>query len=241
VFDSIGWGEIFVVILAGLIIIGPERLPGVIMDVRAALFAARRAINEAKDELYGEEFDELRKPMSTVTEYAAMGPKRAIAKVLFDEDGDYLDQFDPRRMMDGDPVVGNRNRPAEAAGAAKAAAGGAAKAAAGGAAKAAAGGAGNVAGQAAQSRVASETALFRQTENPAESAQVRMPEQTASTAPSGPSSPTSPNSGTSGVGEDAVPRPSRRRRRQPGIQPAPSQSTPTDRSSGGGFSWADVT
>ena len=224
-FDSIGWGEIFVVILAGLIIIGPERLPGVIMDVRAALFAARRAINEAKDELYGEEFDELRKPMSTVTEYAAMGPKRAIAKVLFDEDGDYLDQFDPRRMMDGDPVVGNRNRPAEAAGAAKAAAGGA----------------GNVAGQAAQSRVASETALFRQTENPAESAQVRMPEQTASTAPSGPSSPTSPNSGTSGVGEDAVPRPSRRRRRQPGIQPAPSQSTPTDRSSGGGFSWADVT
>lgn len=224
-FDSIGWGEIFVVILAGLIIIGPERLPGVIMDVRAALFAARRAINEAKDELYGEEFDELRKPMSTVTEYAAMGPKRAIAKVLFDEDGDYLDQFDPRRMMDGDPVVGNRNRPAEAAGAAKVAAGGA----------------GNVAGQAAQSRVASETAPFRQTENPAESAQVRMSEQTASTAPSGPSSPTSPNSGTSGVGEDAVPRPSRRRRRQPGIQPAPSQSTPTDRSSGGGFSWADVT
>lgn len=224
-FDSIGWGEIFVVILAGLIIIGPERLPGVIMDVRAALFAARRAINEAKDELYGEEFDELRKPMSTVTEYAAMGPKRAIAKVLFDEDGDYLDQFDPRRMMDGDPVVGNRNRPAEA----------------GGAAKAEAGGAGNVAGQAAQSRVASETAPFRQTGNPAESAQVRMPEQTASTAPSGPSSPTSPNSGTSGVGEDAVQRPSRRRRRQPGIQPAPSQSTPTDRSSGGGFSWADVT
>ena len=88
-FDTIGWGEIFVVILAGLIIIGPERLPGVIMDVRAAIFAARRAINNAKEELYGEEFDEFRKPMSTVTEYAAMGPKRAIAKVLFDEDGDY--------------------------------------------------------------------------------------------------------------------------------------------------------
>ena len=105
-FDSIGWGEIFVVILAGLIIIGPERLPGVIMDVRAAIFAARRAINNAKEELYGEEFDEFRKPMSTVTEYAAMGPKRAIAKVLFDEDGNYLDQFDPRQMMEGDPAVG---------------------------------------------------------------------------------------------------------------------------------------
>ena len=110
-FDTIGWGEIFVVVLAGLIIIGPERLPGVIMDVRAAIFAARRAINDAKNELYGEEFDEFRKPMSTVTEYAAMGPKRAIAKVLFDEDGDYLDQFDPRKMMDGDPSVGSSAAP----------------------------------------------------------------------------------------------------------------------------------
>ena len=33
-----------------------------------------------------------------------MGPKRAIAKMLFDEDGDYLDQFDPRKMMDEDPA-----------------------------------------------------------------------------------------------------------------------------------------
>lgn len=115
-FDSIGWGEIFVVILAGLIIIGPERLPGVIMDVRAAIFAARRAIDNAKEELYGDEFDELRKPMSTVTEYAAMGPKRAIAKVLFDEDSSYLDQFDPRQMMDGDPAVGRRAGSAVAGG-----------------------------------------------------------------------------------------------------------------------------
>ena len=116
-FDSIGWGEIFVVILAGLIIIGPERLPGVIMDVRAAIFAARRAIDNAKEELYGDEFDEFRKPMSTVTEYAAMGPKRAIAKVLFDEDSSYLDQFDPRQMMDGDPAVGRRAGSATAGGA----------------------------------------------------------------------------------------------------------------------------
>ena len=115
-FDSIGWGEIFVVILAGLIIIGPERLPGVIMDVRAAIFAARRAIDNAKEELYGDEFDEFRKPMSTVTEYAAMGPKRAIAKVLFDEDSSYLDQFDPRQMMDGDPAVGRRAGSAAAGG-----------------------------------------------------------------------------------------------------------------------------
>lgn len=104
-FDSIGWLEIFVVILVGLIVIGPERLPGVIEDVRAAIFAARRAINNAKAELNGEfdQFEEFRQPINTVTEYAAMGPKRAIAKVLFDEEGDYLDQFDPRTMMGEDP------------------------------------------------------------------------------------------------------------------------------------------
>lgn len=106
-FDSIGWLEIFVVILVGLIVIGPERLPGVIEDVRAAIFAARRAINNAKAELNGEfdQFEEFRQPINTVTEYAAMGPKRAIAKVLFDEEGDYLDQFDPRTMMNEDPQL----------------------------------------------------------------------------------------------------------------------------------------
>ncbi|MHA2788665.1 Sec-independent protein translocase protein TatB [Corynebacterium sp. S7] len=107
-FDSIGWGEIFFIIIIGIIVIGPEKLPGVIQDVRAAIFAARRAINNAKEELngdFGEDFDEFRKPINTVSEYAAMGPKRAIAKVLFDEEGDYLDQFDPTKMMEGDPAT----------------------------------------------------------------------------------------------------------------------------------------
>ena len=53
-FSSIGWLEILVIVLLGLVIIGPERLPGVIMDVRAAVYAARKAINNAKAELSGE-------------------------------------------------------------------------------------------------------------------------------------------------------------------------------------------
>lgn len=114
---SIGWGEIFVVILVGLIVVGPERLPGVIQDVRAAIFAARKAIASAKQELNGEfgELNEFRKPMNTVTEYAAMGPKKAIAKVLFDEDPDYLDQLDPRTVMGGDPVPAKPSDPASPA------------------------------------------------------------------------------------------------------------------------------
>ncbi|OEY23297.1 twin arginine-targeting protein translocase TatB [Corynebacterium sp. BCW_4722] len=101
-FSNIGWGEIFTVLIVGLIIIGPERLPGVVEDVRAAIYAARKAINNAKAELngeLGEDFAEFKGSMDTVTQYAAMGPKRAVAKVLFDGDESYLDSFDPREMM----------------------------------------------------------------------------------------------------------------------------------------------
>ena len=87
-FSNIGWGEIFFILIIGLIVIGPERLPSVVEDVRAAIYAAKKAINNAKAELNGEleGFDEIKKPLDTVTQYAAMGPKRAMAKMLFDEE-----------------------------------------------------------------------------------------------------------------------------------------------------------
>ncbi|WP_291314791.1 Sec-independent protein translocase protein TatB [Corynebacterium sp. UBA2622] len=91
-FSNIGWGEIFFILLIGLIVIGPERLPGVVADVRAGIYAARKAINNAKKELEldagFEEFEEFRKPLNAVTEYAALGPRRAVAKVLFDDPDD---------------------------------------------------------------------------------------------------------------------------------------------------------
>ncbi|MDK8241109.1 Sec-independent protein translocase protein TatB [Corynebacterium coyleae] len=87
-FSSIGWGEIFFILIIGLIVIGPERLPSVVEDVRAAIYAAKKAINNAKAELNGElgEFEEFKKPIDTVSRYAAMGPKRAMAKVLFEDE-----------------------------------------------------------------------------------------------------------------------------------------------------------
>ena len=122
-FNSIGWGEIFFVLIIGLIIIGPERLPGVIKDVRAAIYAAKKAINNAKRELDGEleGFEEFRQPLSTVTEYAAMGPRRAITKVLFDGDEQFLDEFDPRAQLKDAPPepakpAGPRPKPAPPAG-----------------------------------------------------------------------------------------------------------------------------
>ena len=93
-FSNIGWGEIFFILIIGLIVIGPERLPSVVEDVRAAIYAAKKAINNAKAELNGEleGFDEFKKPIDTVSQYAAMGPRRAMAKVLFEDEA-----VDPRQ------------------------------------------------------------------------------------------------------------------------------------------------
>ena len=71
-FSSIGWPEIIVIVLLGIVIIGPERMPEVIKDVRAAIYAARKAINNAKAELNGEmgsisaEFYDIRGPLNQV-------------------------------------------------------------------------------------------------------------------------------------------------------------------------------
>lgn len=107
-FSSFGWGEFFLVIVIGLIVIGPERLPGVIEDVRAAIYAARKGIANAKRELNGEleGLGEFREPIDTVTKYAAMGPRRAVSSLLFEGDEEYLQSFDPRQVMaEEDPQV----------------------------------------------------------------------------------------------------------------------------------------
>lgn len=105
-FSSIGWLEILVIVLLGLVIIGPERLPGVIMDVRAAVYAARKAINNAKAELSGEmtglgaEFDDLRVPLSQAAQWSRLGPRGVITKALFDGDDSAWDDFNPKKMAE---------------------------------------------------------------------------------------------------------------------------------------------
>lgn len=106
-FDNIGWGEILVLIIIAVIVIGPERLPDLIKDVRAAAYAARKAINNARAELdggFGEEFNELREPISKAAEWGRLGPRKAVTKALFDDDDSFLDDFDPKKLV-GDPTA----------------------------------------------------------------------------------------------------------------------------------------
>lgn len=101
-FSDVGWGEILVIIVVGLIVIGPERLPKVIQDLRAAIFAARTAINNAKqglNEEFGSEFDDFRKPVAELATLTRMGPRAALTKTLLDGDDSIFDAFDPKKVM----------------------------------------------------------------------------------------------------------------------------------------------
>jgi sec-independent protein translocase protein TatB len=62
-FDSIGWGELLIVALAGLFIFGPERLPSVATDAAEALKRVRSMINGVRvqvEESLGDDFADLR-------------------------------------------------------------------------------------------------------------------------------------------------------------------------------------
>lgn len=100
-FSNIGWGEIFAILIVAVIVIGPERLPGVIKDIRAAIYAARKAIRNARAELDGtlDEFEEFREPINKAAEWGRMGPRAAITKALFDGDESFAEDFDPKRQM----------------------------------------------------------------------------------------------------------------------------------------------
>ncbi|MQA10439.1 MAG: Sec-independent protein translocase subunit TatB [Pseudonocardiaceae bacterium] len=92
-FESVGWGEILVLIVAGLFILGPERLPSAAAWLGQSVRKVRDYATGAREQLrseVGPEFDELRKPLEDLRGLRNMDPKRAVTKHLFDGDDDYL-------------------------------------------------------------------------------------------------------------------------------------------------------
>ena len=85
-FDSIGWGEIVVLVLAALFIFGPERLPHLAKDaatglrkVRSAITGVRQQVNES----LGDDLPELRD-----LDLRKYHPKTFIRSQLFDDEPD---------------------------------------------------------------------------------------------------------------------------------------------------------
>ncbi|HKS45512.1 MAG TPA: Sec-independent protein translocase protein TatB [Amycolatopsis sp.] len=92
-FESVGWGEILVLVVAGLFILGPERLPEAAAwlgkTVRKVREFASGARQQLRDEV-GPDFDEFRKPLEDLRQLRNFDPRRAVTQHLFDGDPDPL-------------------------------------------------------------------------------------------------------------------------------------------------------
>ncbi|QKT06810.1 Sec-independent protein translocase subunit TatB [Gordonia sp. X0973] len=101
-FANLGWGEVLVLIAAGLIILGPERLPGAISSGFAWLRKAREYVSGAtadlRDEM-GTDFDEFREPLRQLGELRSTNPRTLVTKHLLGGDDSLLD---PRTYTDQD-------------------------------------------------------------------------------------------------------------------------------------------
>ena len=107
-FANVGWGEILVLMVVGLVVLGPERLPGAIRWTSSALRQARDYLSGMTTQLredMGPEFDDLREPLSELNKLRGMTPRAALTKHLLDgDDSLFTGKFDQ-------PSTGGRTEP----------------------------------------------------------------------------------------------------------------------------------
>jgi sec-independent protein translocase protein TatB len=96
-FANVGWGEILVLIVVGLVVLGPERLPGAIRWTSSALRQARDYLSGMTTQLredMGPEFDDLREPLAELNKLRGMTPRAALTKHLLDGDDSLFRSFE---------------------------------------------------------------------------------------------------------------------------------------------------
>lgn len=109
-FANVGWGEMLVLVVVGLVVLGPERLPGAIRWTATALRQARDYLSgmtaQLRDDI-GPEFDDLREPLSELQKLRGLTPRAALTRHLFDgDDSLFTGNFDkPSVGGPSEPVV----------------------------------------------------------------------------------------------------------------------------------------
>jgi sec-independent protein translocase protein TatB len=97
-FANIGWGEMLVLVVVGLVVLGPERLPGAIRWTSSALRQARDYLTGVTNQLredMGPEFDDLRGHLGELQKLRGMTPRAALTKHLLDgDDSIFTGNFD---------------------------------------------------------------------------------------------------------------------------------------------------
>jgi sec-independent protein translocase protein TatB len=92
-FANVGWGEMLLLVVIGLVILGPERLPGAIRWTSNTLRQARDYISGATSQLrddLGPEFEDFRQPLSELQKLRGMTPRAALTKHLLDGDDSWI-------------------------------------------------------------------------------------------------------------------------------------------------------
>lgn len=110
-FGNVGWGEMLVLVVAGLVILGPERLPGAIRWTTGTLRQVREYLSGATSQLredLGPEFEDLRQPLSELQKLRGMTPRAALTKHLLDGDDSFLTGNFDKPVK---PVSENQPRP----------------------------------------------------------------------------------------------------------------------------------
>jgi sec-independent protein translocase protein TatB len=112
-FANVGWGEMLVLVVAGLVILGPERLPGAIRWTSGALRQARDYISGATSQLredLGPEFEDLREPLGELQKLRGMTPRAALTKHLLDgDDSIFTGKFDKPSDVAASPPAAHRS------------------------------------------------------------------------------------------------------------------------------------
>ncbi len=75
---NIGWGEFLVIVVGGLFILGPERLPSAAAWLARTMRQVREYATGAREQLrsqLGPEFDELRQPLEELRGLRGFGPR----------------------------------------------------------------------------------------------------------------------------------------------------------------------
>ncbi len=85
---NIGWAEFLVLVVAGLFVFGPERLPEAAAWLGRTVRQVREYATGAREQLrseLGPEFDELRKPLEDLRGLRGFDPRRAMTRHLFED------------------------------------------------------------------------------------------------------------------------------------------------------------
>ncbi|RDB48236.1 Sec-independent protein translocase protein TatB [Tsukamurella tyrosinosolvens] len=88
-FSNLGMGEILMLVVVGLVILGPERLPGAVnwffTSLRQVRDYATGATQQLKDDMGGD-FDAIREPLQQIQNLRGMTPTAIVTKHLLSGD-----------------------------------------------------------------------------------------------------------------------------------------------------------